>query len=79
MKAKQPDQMHIVASLAKECQMPIGELAALYEHERAGLASGAHVTQYLHILATRKVLEILHQQGLDMRISQPGGSALRTV
>ena len=78
-KEKQPDQKRIVASLAKRCQMPIGEMAVLYEHERAELASGAHITKYLHIFATRKVLEVLHQQDLDRKISLPGGSALLTV
>jgi len=76
---KQPDQKRIVASLAKECQMPVGEMAALYEHERAELASGAHITKYLHIFATRKVLEVLHQRALDMEISVPGKSALLSV
>ena len=76
---KQPDQQRIVASLAKECRMPIGEMAALYEHERAELASGAHITKYLHIFATRKVLEVLHQRDLDKEISAPGMSALLTV
>ena len=78
-KEKQPDQKRIVASLAKKYQMPIGEMAVLYEHERAGLASGAHITKYLHIFATRKVLEVLHQRDLDKKSPAPGGSALLTV
>ena len=76
---EQPDQKRIVASLAKECHMPVGEMAVLYEHERADLASGAHITKYLHIFATRKVLEVLHQRDLDKKVSQLGGSALLTV
>ena len=78
-KEKQPDQNRIVASLATECHMPVGEMAALYEHERAELASDAHITKYLHIFATRKVLEVLHQRDLDKAISAPGKSALLTV
>jgi hypothetical protein len=62
---KQPDQGRIVASLAVECHMPVGEMAALYEHERAELAVGAHLTKFLHIFATRNVLEILRQRGLE--------------
>jgi len=62
---KQPDQGRIVASLAVECHMPVGEMAALYEHERAELAVGAHLTRFLHIFATRNVLEILRQRGLE--------------
>jgi len=61
---KQPDQGRIVASLAVECDMPIGEMAVLYEHERAELAQGARVTKFLHIFATRKVLEILRERAL---------------
>ena len=76
---KQPDQQRIVASLAKKYRMPIGEMAALYEHERAELASGAHIAKYLHIFAARKVLEVLHQRDLDKEISAPGKSALLTV
>ena len=76
---KQPDQKRIVASLAKECHVPIGEVAALYEHERAQLAPDAKITKYIHIFATRKVLEVLHQRDLDKKISAPGGSALLTV
>jgi hypothetical protein len=48
-----------VASLAKECHVPVGDMARLYEHERATLAQGAHVTKFLHIFAARNVLEIL--------------------
>ncbi len=61
----QPDQARIVASLAVECHMPIREMAALYEHERAELAVGAHLTKFLHIFATRNVLEILRRRGLE--------------
>jgi hypothetical protein len=78
-KEKQPDQSRIVASLATECHMPVGEMAALYEHERAELASGAHITKYLHIFATRKVLEVVHQRDLGREISEPGESALLTL
>jgi Protein of unknown function (DUF3562) len=78
-KERQPDQKRIVAALAKECQVPFAEMAALYEHERAELASGAHITKYLHIFATRKVLEVLHQRNLDKEISALRGSALLTV
>lgn len=67
----QPDQNRIVAALASECHLPIGEVAALYEHERAELAMDAHVTKYLHIFATRNALAILHQRELDGHASTP--------
>jgi hypothetical protein len=55
----QPDQAKIVASLAAKCHVPVGEMAQLYEHERGLLARTARMTQFLHIFATRKVLERL--------------------
>lgn len=68
---KQPDQNRIVASLASECRVPIGEMTALYEHERAELALGAYITRYLHIFATRNVLEVLRRRDLDKQSSAP--------
>lgn len=64
---KEPDQKRLVALLAAECHVPIGEMTTLYEHERAELALGAHITKFLHIFATRNVLEILERRGLDQR------------
>jgi hypothetical protein len=69
---KQPDQKRIVASLAAECHLPIGEMATLYEHERAELALGAHITKYLHIFATRNVLDVLRQRDLKKQASAAG-------
>ena len=66
---KQPDQGRIVASLAVECHIPVAEMAALYEHERADLAFGAHITKFLHIFATRNVLEVLRQRDLNQQTS----------
>jgi len=65
---KQPDQGRIVASLASECHLPIGEMATLYEHERAELAPVAHITKYLHIFAIRNVLESLRRRDVDKQI-----------
>jgi hypothetical protein len=58
---KQPDQQRIVASLAAESRTQIGFVATLYERERAALASGAHITNFIHIFVTRKVREILRK------------------
>ena len=76
---QQPDQGRIVASLAIECHMPVDEMAALYEHERSELAFGAHITKYLHIFATRNVLEILRKRGLDKHASGLARPALLAV
>ena len=76
---KQPDQKRIVASLASQCHVPIGEMATLYEHERAELALGAHITKYLHIFATRNVLDVLRRRDLDKQTPGPGEPALLAV
>lgn len=68
----QPDQTRIVASLASKCHLPIGEMATLYEHERAELALGAHITKYVHIFASRNVMERLRLRGLGRQIASPG-------
>lgn len=65
---KQPDQKRIVAFLAEESHVPIGDVATLYEHERAELALGAHITTSLHIFAVRNVQEILRRRSLDSRL-----------
>ena len=76
---KQPDQKRIVASLASECHVPIDDVATLYEHERAELALGAHISKFLHIFATRNVLEILRKRGLDKPAMTLGGPVLRAI
>jgi hypothetical protein len=73
---KQPDQGQIVASLAVACHLPVAEMAALYETERAELAFGARITKFLHIFATRNVLEILRQRELDKQPSTSADAAL---
>jgi hypothetical protein len=56
-----PDQERIVSALAEEAHLPRGDVAALYEQVRSGLARGAHVKRYLHILAIRRVQAILRK------------------
>lgn len=65
IREKQPDQNRIVATLALEFHVPIAEMARLYEHERAELAVGAHVTKFLDIFTTRHVQETLRQRGFE--------------
>ena len=72
---KEPDQNRLVTLLALECHVPLGEMATLYEHERATLAAGAHITKFLHIFATRNVLEVLERRDLDMQVSGLGRPA----
>ena len=73
---KQPDQKRIVATLASECRMPLDEMATLYEQERAQLALDAHVTKYLHIFATRNVLDLVRRRVLHGPLPA-GGSSVR--
>ncbi len=63
----QTDQTRIVAFLAEESQQPVADVAKLYEHERAALALGARVTNFLHIFAIRNVQKILRQRAADSR------------
>ena len=64
---KQPDQTRIVAFLAEESHQPVADVAKLYEHERAELASDAHITKFLHIFAVRNVQAILKERADDKR------------
>ena len=73
---KPPDQQRIVAKLSAESHVPIDDVAALYEHERACLAVGAHITKFLHIFAIRNVQEILRKRTLDERQPELGGPSL---
>jgi hypothetical protein len=59
---KKAEQDRIVEYLAKESNAPIEEVAKLYETERAALAIGARITNYLPIFAIRNVLEKLSQR-----------------
>jgi hypothetical protein len=76
---KPPDQTRIVAFLAKESHQPVAEVAKLYEHERAELASDAHITKFLHIFAIRNVQEALRKQALDKKQIPTGSHPTLTV
>lgn len=73
---KQLDQQkRIVAFLARESHVPIADVATIYEHERAELAVGAHVTKFLHVFAIRNVQEILRERSADKRTTTSGGAS----
>jgi hypothetical protein len=59
---EQEDQTRIVAQLSEESAVPLHEVAALYEHERAVLAVGPHVPNFLHVFAMRNVREVLRSR-----------------
>ena len=57
--SRQADQTRIIESLARQSEIPINEVARLYESELAELKVGAQITSFLHIFATRNVQETL--------------------
>jgi len=62
---KEPDRKRIVEFLAAESQLPIDDVATLYEHERAELAADARIPNFLHIFAIRNVQAILRGGRLE--------------
>ena len=48
-----------IEHLARESQMPVDEVAQLYEHARAELEVGARIRAFLGIFALRNVRKIL--------------------
>lgn len=76
MNALRPDQQQAVAALADEFRMPLADVAALYEAERAWLVAGARITTFLHIFAIRNVQEILRKRTLDSQPRQQAHSFL---
>jgi 2-phospho-L-lactate transferase/gluconeogenesis factor (CofD/UPF0052 family) len=62
---KQADQTRIIESLARESELPIDEVAHLYEGELAELGVGARITSFLPIFAIRNVQDILRRRGTE--------------
>lgn len=69
MSASQENQLdqqkRIVAFLAGDSDLPIAEVATLFEHERAELAIGARITTFLNTFAIRHVQQILRKRRAD--------------
>jgi hypothetical protein len=75
-----------IEALAREAHVPIEQVAQLCAREWTVLTAGARITDFLTILTTRKVREILRQghhpvrtpAGVDTlrKIVQSGGSAI---
>ena len=66
----QPDskshQQRAIEFLARESQVPVDEVARLYEDEWAALEYGARITGFLAIRTTRNVRETLRRRGLGV-------------
>lgn len=55
-------QQRAIELLARESQVPVGEVARLYEEARAELAAGARIKIFLGIFAIRNVRKMLRQR-----------------
>ncbi len=64
---KKSHQQQAIEFLAQESQVPIDEVARLYEDERAGLEVGARLSGFLPIFAIRRVREMLRVRSTAMR------------
>ena len=69
---QQDQQRRIVASLAEDSDVPIADVATLFERERAELAVGASITTFLNIFAIRHVQEILRKRIAEKPIASFG-------
>ena len=59
---KESHHQRAIEFLAEESQVPVNEVARLYEIARAELEVGARITSFLGIFAIRNVREILRQR-----------------
>jgi hypothetical protein len=65
--SKKSHQRRAIESLARESQVPIDEVARLYEDEWAELEDGARITRFLAIFTTRNVREMLRRRSVGKR------------
>ena len=59
---KESHHQRAIEFLAEEAQVPVAEVAQLYENARAELEVGARITSYLGIFAIRNVRKTLRQR-----------------
>jgi Protein of unknown function (DUF3562) len=64
---KKSHQERAIEFLARESQVPVDEVARLYEDEWAELEDGARITGFLAIFTTRNVREILRRRSIGKR------------
>jgi hypothetical protein len=60
--SKESHHQRAIESLAEESQVPVNEVARLYEDARAELEAGARVRSFLGIFALRKVRNTLRER-----------------
>ena len=56
-----PQQHRTLEFLARAAQVPVSEVAVLYENAHAELAAGARIRAFLGIFAMRHVRKLLRQ------------------
>ena len=59
---KESHHQRAIESLAAESQVPVNEVAQLYEDAHAELEAGARIRSFLGIFALRNVRETLRQR-----------------
>jgi len=67
--SKGSQEQRAIEFLAQESQVPINEVAQLYEGERAALEVGARLTGFVPIFAIRKVRALLRRRSTAKRPS----------
>jgi len=60
--SKESHHQRAIESLAEESQVPLNEVARLYEDARARLEVGARIKGFLGIFAIRNVRKMLRQR-----------------
>lgn len=58
-----PHSQRAIERLAREAQVPVNEVARLYEEARARLAAGARIKSFIGIFALRSVRKLLRPRG----------------
>ena len=80
-RSKESHHQRSLERMAREAQVPVSEVARLYEHAHAELQTGARIKAFLGILALRKVRKVLRQRATSssvppLRLSAlPGGKS----
>jgi uncharacterized protein DUF3562 len=59
LSSKESHHQRAIESLAEESQVPVNEIARLYEDARAELEAGARIRSFIGIFALRKVRKTL--------------------
>ena len=58
----EPEHLYVVEGLAKETSRPVEEVKDIYADVLEHLRSGARIQDYLIVLASKKVREVLRQK-----------------